>query len=122
MDVSEGVCGHLDRQAFLHAFLPCSAFGHRLTISVHQFAPLHLFALLQGAFLYAFIFRPVLIWLQADTYVVAFRRWSDEYGGGGPWGPIDESYLAKLDPRLPREALLDRWVIKMTNLGVEGAY
>lgn len=46
---------------------------------------------------------------QADTYVASFRRWLDDYGNGGPWGPIDESYVGRLEPRLPREALLDRY-------------
>ncbi|KIZ07245.1 pheophorbide a oxygenase [Monoraphidium neglectum] len=46
---------------------------------------------------------------QADTYVTAFRRWLDDFGGGGPWGPPDAAYLSRLEPRLPREALLDRY-------------
>ncbi|KAI8476799.1 MAG: hypothetical protein J3K34DRAFT_455631 [Monoraphidium minutum] len=46
---------------------------------------------------------------QADTYVAAFRRWLDDHGGGGPWGPPDAAYAARLEPRLSREALLDRW-------------
>jgi hypothetical protein len=40
--------------------------------------------------------------------VLAFRRWLDDYGGGGPWGGPDAALLAGIGPRQGRDALLDR--------------
>ena len=30
---------------------------------------------------------------QSDNYVTAFRSWLQKHGGGGPWGPMDASWL-----------------------------
>ena len=30
---------------------------------------------------------------QSDNFVTAFRAWLQKYGGGGPWGPMDASWL-----------------------------
>ena len=45
----------------------------------------------------------------ADMYVLALHRWLQRYGGGGPFGSIDEAYLSRLGPRLSQEQLLDRY-------------
>ncbi len=29
----------------------------------------------------------------SDNFVTAFRTWLNKYGGGGPFGPMDESWL-----------------------------
>ncbi len=42
-------------------------------------------------------------------YIAAFRRWVDSFGGGGPFGPIDQHYVANMDPRLDKDTLLDRY-------------
>ncbi|GLC61279.1 hypothetical protein PLESTB_001739000 [Pleodorina starrii] len=46
---------------------------------------------------------------QADTYVVAFNRWIQKYGGGGPFGGTDAGYAEALGARLSRTQLLDRY-------------
>jgi phenylpropionate dioxygenase-like ring-hydroxylating dioxygenase large terminal subunit len=46
----------------------------------------------------------------ADTNVIAFRRWIDQFGGGGPFGEVGRaSYKAKLQPRQEHTQLLDRY-------------
>ena len=30
---------------------------------------------------------------QSDNFVTAFRTWLQKHGGGGPWGPMDASWL-----------------------------
>ena len=29
----------------------------------------------------------------SDNFVTAFRTWLDKYGGGGPFGPMDQQWL-----------------------------
>ncbi|KAG1675234.1 hypothetical protein FOA52_016265 [Chlamydomonas sp. UWO 241] len=45
---------------------------------------------------------------QADTYVIALHRWLELYGGGGPFGKVDDAYVARMGPRQSRLQLLDR--------------
>lgn len=45
----------------------------------------------------------------ADTYVIGFQRWLEQFGGGGPFGPVNAEYITRLEPRLSREQLLDRF-------------
>jgi hypothetical protein len=47
----------------------------------------------------------------ADAYVVAFHRWLERFGGGGPWGP-PAAWAHLAGPRQGREQLLDRWATK----------
>jgi hypothetical protein len=44
----------------------------------------------------------------ADTYVIAFQRWLDRFGGGGPFGAADAGFVEALGPRQSRTELLDR--------------
>ncbi|GIL72273.1 hypothetical protein Vretimale_426 [Volvox reticuliferus] len=46
---------------------------------------------------------------QADTYVINFNRWTQKYGGGGPFGGTDVSFLEAIGARLSRQQLLDRY-------------
>ncbi|EFJ51773.1 hypothetical protein VOLCADRAFT_87282 [Volvox carteri f. nagariensis] len=46
---------------------------------------------------------------QADTYVIAFNRWIQKYGGGGPFGGTDAGFVEALGARLSRKELLDRY-------------
>ncbi|KAG2491183.1 hypothetical protein HYH03_010394 [Edaphochlamys debaryana] len=45
----------------------------------------------------------------ADTYVVAFNRWLQRFGGGGPFGGADTQFVEALGARLSRQQLLDRY-------------
>lgn len=44
----------------------------------------------------------------ADALVIAFRKWVDKFGSGGPFGAVDSEYLKKLEPRQTQAQLLDR--------------
>jgi hypothetical protein len=44
----------------------------------------------------------------ADACVMGFRQWVDQFGGGGPFGLVNEGYLTRLAPRQSKQALLDR--------------
>ncbi|KAL4424531.1 hypothetical protein ABPG77_010111 [Micractinium sp. CCAP 211/92] len=45
----------------------------------------------------------------SDAYVSGFRTWLASVAGGGPWGPMDLSYLRRAGPRLSEEQLLDHY-------------
>ncbi|KAL4451506.1 hypothetical protein ABPG75_007168 [Micractinium tetrahymenae] len=45
----------------------------------------------------------------SDAYVSGFRTWLANVAGGGPWGPMDTSYLQRAGPRLSEEQLLDHY-------------
>jgi hypothetical protein len=45
----------------------------------------------------------------ADAFVVALHSWLYRWGGGGPFGPIDASWLQRIGPPLSRDSLLDRY-------------
>eukprot|EP00877_Chromochloris_zofingiensis_P009457 jgi/Chrzof1/4765/Cz14g25130.t1_PAO4[v5.2] len=46
---------------------------------------------------------------RADSYVLGFRTWLDKFGGGGPWGQIDDAFVNQMPPRLTKHELLDRY-------------
>ncbi|DBB17840.1 TPA: hypothetical protein ACH3X3_002860 [Trebouxia sp. C0006] len=54
----------------------------------------------------------------SDNFVTAFRTWLNKYGGGGPFGPMDETWLQAAGPRLARDALLDRFQSHTANCQV----
>jgi len=45
----------------------------------------------------------------SDAYVAAFRTWINKQGQGGPFGKMDEEWLAKAGPRKSAEELLDHY-------------
>ncbi|PSC75151.1 Pheophorbide a oxygenase [Micractinium conductrix] len=45
----------------------------------------------------------------SDAYVMGFRSWLSSVAGGGPWGPMDQSYLARAGPRRSEAQLLDHF-------------
>ena len=38
-----------------------------------------------------------------------YRSWAEQVAGGGPWGPMDASYLQRAGPRLSDTELLDHF-------------
>jgi hypothetical protein len=45
----------------------------------------------------------------SDAYVIQFRNWLENVAGGGPFGPQNETWLAKAGPRLRPDQLLDHY-------------
>ena len=56
-----------------------------------------------------FFFQVYHMPTSSDAFVVALHNWLNRWGGGGPFGAIDASWLQRIGPQLTQDKLLDRY-------------